>query len=272
MKANAKPPSRLRATLWVVAGLAVGYGLNILLFRLLGMFELLLPLYESGWGVLFGFAQWLIMAAVGWAGFSLYQRSCRNSRSPSSASNAVSTEELSRAPAHPGATSAEPSPDTGRQPDPPAGKTVFISYRRDDSADVTGRIYDRLSNHFGSADVFKDVDSIPLGKDFREIIDDAVSKSSAVIVVIGRHWLTSESGEDGSRIHDENDFVRAEVSTALRQRKPVIPVLVANATMPMEAELPDDIKDITYRNGVRIRPDPDFGNDVERLIRGIEQT
>jgi hypothetical protein len=45
---------------------------------------------------------------------------------------------------------------------------IFVSYRRHDSADVTGRIYDRLVQRFDKAQVFKDVDSIPLGVDFRE--------------------------------------------------------------------------------------------------------
>src|SRR5262245_34203605 len=40
---------------------------------------------------------------------------------------------------------------------------VFISYRRDDSAGIAGRIYDRLIQEFGRNAVFKDVDSIPLG-------------------------------------------------------------------------------------------------------------
>lgn len=44
---------------------------------------------------------------------------------------------------------------------------ILISYRREDSAHVTGRIYDRLVQQFGRTAVFKDVDSIPLGIDFR---------------------------------------------------------------------------------------------------------
>jgi hypothetical protein len=40
---------------------------------------------------------------------------------------------------------------------------VFISYRHDDSADVAGRMYDRLVALFGTGNVFKDVDSIRLG-------------------------------------------------------------------------------------------------------------
>lgn len=34
---------------------------------------------------------------------------------------------------------------------------IFISYRRSDSNDVSGRIYDRLAAHFGKAALFKDV-------------------------------------------------------------------------------------------------------------------
>ena len=44
---------------------------------------------------------------------------------------------------------------------------VFISYRRSDSVTITGRIYDHLVHAFGDDSVFKDVDDIPLGVDFR---------------------------------------------------------------------------------------------------------
>ena len=43
---------------------------------------------------------------------------------------------------------------------------IFISYRRSDSQDVTGRIYDRLLGKFTQKQVFKDVDNIPLGVSF----------------------------------------------------------------------------------------------------------
>lgn len=47
-------------------------------------------------------------------------------------------------------------------------KAIFISYRRCDSIDIVGRIYDRLVAHFGANSVFKDVDSIPFGVNFRQ--------------------------------------------------------------------------------------------------------
>jgi len=43
---------------------------------------------------------------------------------------------------------------------------VLISYRRSDSATMSGRIYDRLVARFRRKNVFKDVDDIPPGVDF----------------------------------------------------------------------------------------------------------
>ena len=48
---------------------------------------------------------------------------------------------------------------------------IFLSYRRQDSVGVAGRIYDRLRAHFGDDAIFMDIDSIPFGVDFREHID-----------------------------------------------------------------------------------------------------
>jgi hypothetical protein len=46
--------------------------------------------------------------------------------------------------------------------------TIFVSYRRDDTRWITGRIFDRLEQHYGKGQVLMDIDSIPVGMDFRE--------------------------------------------------------------------------------------------------------
>jgi hypothetical protein len=48
---------------------------------------------------------------------------------------------------------------------------ITIFYRREDSFDITGRIYDLLAEHFGREAVFRDIDDIPPGADFRRHID-----------------------------------------------------------------------------------------------------
>ena len=42
------------------------------------------------------------------------------------------------------------------------GLKLFISYRREDSIGIVGRIRDRLADEFGATNVFFDVDAIPL--------------------------------------------------------------------------------------------------------------
>jgi hypothetical protein len=47
---------------------------------------------------------------------------------------------------------------------------VFLSYRRDDSGDLIGRIRDRLAAALGAPAIFTDIDSMPPGADFRQQI------------------------------------------------------------------------------------------------------
>jgi TIR domain len=51
---------------------------------------------------------------------------------------------------------------------------VFISYRREDSRGSAGRIYDRLARRLGRDAVFFDVDNIPPGMDFVEVLTERV--------------------------------------------------------------------------------------------------
>jgi hypothetical protein len=109
---------------------------------------------------------------------------------------------------------------------------IFISYRREDSAAYAGRLYDRLSAHFGAAQVFMDVDDIPPGADFAWHIDAKVDSCDAMIVVIGKEWLSARSAEGQLRLSDPNDFVGLEVSLALQCGMLVVPVLVGGHKYP----------------------------------------
>lgn len=147
--------------------------------------------------------------------------------------------------------------------------SIFISYRRSDSNDVVGRIYDRLAQHFGRSVVFKDVDSIPLGVDFRTHLNQGVGNCRVLIAVIGSTWLTVQDAA-GRRLDNPNDWVRAEIETALGRNIPVIPLLIGGARMPGAEELPESLQGLAYRNAAQARPDPDFHHDLDRLIRNLE--
>jgi hypothetical protein len=143
---------------------------------------------------------------------------------------------------------------------------VFISYRRDDSADVTGRLFDRLCAHFT---LFRDVDVIPFGSDFRQVIRKAVEDCQVLLAVIGPTWLNIAAKTGTRRLDDLADFVRLEIETALKRDIPVIPVLVGEATMPEPIHLPDVLQPLVFRHGLKVRRDPDFHRDVDTLIRGL---
>jgi hypothetical protein len=150
-------------------------------------------------------------------------------------------------------------------------KNIFISYRRDDSPDVTGRIYDHLVEQYGKAAIFKDVDSIPFGVDFRVHLKAIVEKCDVVLAVVGDSWLTITNSAGQRRLDDERDFVRIEIESALQRDIPVVPILVQGALMPHEADLPPALKEFAYRNATTVRHDPDFHVDMERLINSLDQ-
>jgi hypothetical protein len=166
---------------------------------------------------------------------------------------------------------SDPPPSSGRRrrsKEEAGSGGVFISYRRADSADITGRLYDRLAAHFARERLFKDVDSIPLGLDFRDDINRAIAQSSVLLAVIGPRWLEDADGR-GARVHDPTDHLRLEIEAALARGIPVIPVLVNGARMPAASDLPESLLPLVYRNAIEVRADPDFHHDTDRLIRGI---
>ena len=63
--------------------------------------------------------------------------------------------------------------------------SIFMGYRRSDSADAAGRIFDRLEAVFGEGHVFKDVDAMPLGVDFRTQVTGIIRDIHIFLILIG---------------------------------------------------------------------------------------
>jgi len=147
---------------------------------------------------------------------------------------------------------------------------IFISYRREDSAGHAGRLYDKLAQQFGEAQVFEDFEAIPGATDFSKEIRAALRKAQVVLVVIGPHWSSATDEQGRRRLDDDRDLVRREIRTALDSDVAVIPVLVGGASMPRERELPDDIAGLCQRNAIEIS-NRRFREDCDRLIREITQ-
>lgn len=148
-------------------------------------------------------------------------------------------------------------------------RKVFLSYRRDDSADACGRIYDRLKPVFGGRNLFLDVDTIEFGTDFSQYIQHTLTECFAVLAVIGPDWLDMLH-ERANR--DEPDFVKIELEIALkRHHVNVIPLLVSGASMPDPNKLPSSLRGLTMMNGTQVRAGRDFHRDMDVLIKELKQ-
>jgi len=140
---------------------------------------------------------------------------------------------------------------------------AFISYRREDTAGYAGRLYDRLKSAFPGR-VFIDVGEIPPGADFVQVIEQHIEGCAALIALIGNNWTAQD------RLHDPADFVRLEISSALKRNISIIPVLVGGAKLPAAATLPEDIQPLLRRQTISIS-DEDWEHGCERLIQALQK-
>jgi formylglycine-generating enzyme required for sulfatase activity len=149
-------------------------------------------------------------------------------------------------------------------------EAIFIGYRRDDTADVAGRIYDALAGRFGKNRIFKDVDNLRPGADFGAYIQGLLPRCRVVLVLIGPNWIEAKDESGRRRLDDPHDWVRIEIETALdTPGLDVVPVLVNGARIPRADELPPSLHPLLRRHAAIIRRDPDFHDDVGRLTTAL---
>jgi TIR domain len=147
---------------------------------------------------------------------------------------------------------------------------IFISYRRSDSQGEAGRLFDDLEALFGEHFVFMDVAAIEAGRDFRKAIEEGVTKCGVLLVVIGPEWVNAKDETGVRRLDNPADFVRIETAAALRRDIPVIPILVRAAKMPAAEQLPEDLKDLAYRNCVELAHTR-WKSDVQLLVKSLRR-
>lgn len=146
---------------------------------------------------------------------------------------------------------------------------IFISYRRDDTADAAGRLYDALAAEFGDR-IFMDIDTIEPGVDFVDVVHRAVGSCDVLLALIGDRWATVTDARGRRRLDDPEDFVRMEIEAALGRDVRVIPVLLQDAPMPSLDELPETLARLARRNAVQISP-ARWHYDVDRLVETLRK-
>jgi hypothetical protein len=150
--------------------------------------------------------------------------------------------------------------------------TVFLSYRRDDSAGHAGRLYDGLARRLDSGSVFRDVDALEPGQDFVAAIHARLADCRIFLTLIGRDWVDARDAAGQQRLSLADDYVRLEVAAALaRSDVRLIPVFVQGATMPPAEQLPEDLRGLTRLQGLSLRDDT-WDADVDRLVASIGKT
>ena len=147
---------------------------------------------------------------------------------------------------------------------------IFISYRRADSNEESRFIYDALASRFGEENIFRDKDRIPKGSDFRKTIEQYVFASDEMLVLIGEKWLDIREHDEPSkrRLDNPEDFVRIEIAMGLRHVENITPVVLQNARMPGENELPRRLTQLGWQNAYFLRPDY-INEDLQTLVDDI---
>jgi hypothetical protein len=143
---------------------------------------------------------------------------------------------------------------------------VFISYRRNDTASSTGRLFPYLKQAFGKKNIFKDIFSMEGGDKVRERIYETIKQSDVLLLIIGKDWFNIQKTKDPQLEMD--DYVLFEISTALQLGITIIPVLVDSATM-LDEPLPNTIKEIRNINACELTS-KHYEYDVEKLIQNIK--
>ena len=145
---------------------------------------------------------------------------------------------------------------------------IFVSYRRGDSEGQARALSIELGELIGKDSVFMDVDSIALGRDFRLVLQERLASCDLMLALIGPDWLEIKDSDGNRRLDSPTDFVRQEIGAALKRNIPVTPVLVQGAQMPAEDRLPEDLKDLAFRNGFELSHTR-WESDVRELVKRL---
>jgi formylglycine-generating enzyme required for sulfatase activity/tetratricopeptide (TPR) repeat protein len=146
------------------------------------------------------------------------------------------------------------------RPDPWVEVQIYISYRRDDTAEAARAIRSHLIARYGAASVVMDVNFLLRGADFRETLLEAVGHCHVVLVLISPKWLDNPP-----------DWVRVEIAVALERAIPIIPVLVGDAAFPAVHELPPPLHLLASYRSTLFREGPERNRDLDRLCRSLDR-
>lgn len=146
-------------------------------------------------------------------------------------------------------------------------RKIFISYRRTDEV-AAGALGRDLRKLFGDDQIFRDKEDIGGGLSWRKEVLRAISGSSALLVLIGKGWANATDKNGIKRLDNNDDPLRLEITTALKEEARVIPLLLQNAEMPSEDELPSELQSLAEINALKLRDD-DWEYDLDKICKTL---
>jgi hypothetical protein len=116
--------------------------------------------------------------------------------------------------------------------------------------------------------VFFDVDRIPLGAKFKEVISDCLEQSAILLVVIGEQWVNpawSRSVWLKPFYEQAEDYVQIEIEISMKLHIPIVPVLVGEMKVPHRGLLPTAICELCDLHAASVRSGRDFHLDMNHI-------
>jgi hypothetical protein len=139
---------------------------------------------------------------------------------------------------------------------------VFISYRRR-GLDAVRALADALDAAFGDDHVFFDIADIHAGARWEALLNTQVLAADVVIAAMTETWVS----EFGART-PESDFVVRELSLALEEGIPVVPVVFPGVPIPTPDQIPLELQKVLSYQGISL-DHLAWSERVQRLIESM---
>lgn len=150
-----------------------------------------------------------------------------------------------------------------------AAPMAFISYRRTDAPQAAQGLHVQLRARFGPGRIFMDVGAISPGEVWPDRLRDALDKATVLLVVMGPSWLVAADRFGRRRLDQPADWVRTEILSAIRSKKPIVPLLTgASVELPPEEALPPELLPLRDSNVLHLR-DERWDADVDELAKTL---
>ena len=125
-----------------------------------------------------------------------------------------------------------------------------------------------LRRRFGDEQVFRDKEDIGGGASWKQQLLHEIDCDCALLVLMGKGWVDVRDSQGRRRLDNPDDGLHLEICDGIKDGAAIIPVLLENAQMPDESELPPDLRKLADFNAIKLR-DGDWERDVDTICRTL---